>query len=1108
MGSLLHLMLLALLGLVCFDTEDLDDIIIPTPTVSRGIFGKCLIRSTFLCSRISFYPNSCATFQLELLLSGDIELNPGPSHHSESVYDKPSIIYTRTQLLELGLNCTKLPVSLPTWININNIGIQSTPSTHRGSKGTRHNYTRTLFPPTVTRVNKNPQSKKLFNLCHWNARSVGNKIRPICDYVTNFNVDLMLFSETWLTHDDPVTIGELTPPGYSYINVPRKNCTSGGGVGALFKSQLKLSLILEPALNIQTFEYAILSDTSRSVNFVVVYRPPPSTTNKLKTSDFLKEFDIFIDHLNISPGKLLLLGDFNIHYDCPGKSDVSHVADTLASSGLLQHVKGPTHKHGHTLDLVITRDNENILCTLRTGSELISDHAVISCLVDICKPTTSRVTSTTRNYQKFDDAAFSADLSQNLELLHVSATDDINIVVNEFDAAVTCALDVHAPLSTRTRSMKHRPKWYNNTIDDARRERRRCERKYRKSRTENDKRIFMTAKLAVTKTLVDAKSVYYKDRLNSCTSKEMHRTLAELMNKNIRIFPDADSSSSLANEFCNFFINKVKKIRTFIDDCGVSCPELMLDTHAKPSCRLSNFKLLSEDAMLAIINKSATKSCALDPLPTWLLKRHLPTLLPTITTIVNASLKSGIFPSVLSTASITPIIKKPSLNRNELRNYRPVSNIRYLGKLIEKAVSSQLVEYIESNNLAEPLQSAYRSGHGTETALVSVQNNILQALDQQKAVFLVLLDLSAAFDTLDFDIMLQRFRDRYGITELALDWFNSYFKHRRCHVSIDGMNSEDLDLDHGVPQGSVIGPLGFTMYVRPIGDVLRRHGVQFHMYADDIQIYLTCDPSKPGEIVNTLSKLSQCINEVQQWMLVNKLKLNQDKTEFIIIASSHHHHLLQNTDLLLDNDTIRPSSSVRNLGVVFDKCMSMTDHVTAISKSVNYHLRNLNKIRRYIDTDTCHAAVRSLVSSRLDYCNSLLNGITVKNMNRLQCLQNKAARLVFMLPKRTHTSPLLRELHWLRIPQRVQYKTLTLVYKAIHDEAPKYISDMLHVRESSYNFRSSCRIMFNVPLTKKRVGDSAFNYIAPKLWNSIPHMLANLASRNQFKKKLKTHLFM
>ena len=182
-------------------------------------------------------------------------------------------------------------------------------------------------------------------------------------------------------------------------------------------------------------------------------------------------------------------------------------------------------------------------------------------------------------------------------------------------------------------------------------------------------------------------------------------------------------------------------------------------------------------------------------------------------------------------------------------------------------------------------------------------------------------------------------------------------------------------------------------------------------------------------------------------------------------------------------------------------------HKYASLSTMNYHIRNLSKIRRHIDKDTCHTAVRALITSRLDYCNSLLNGITNKNMVRLQSLQNKAARLVYMTPKHTPTSPLIAKLHWLRIPQRIQYKILTIVFNSIHKEAPQYVNELLHTYESTYHLRSSKRTSLVIPKTHKRAGDRSFSYIAPKLWNSFPPSLANKPSNSLFKKHLKSHIF-
>ena len=203
-------------------------------------------------------------------------------------------------------------------------------------------------------------------------------------------------------------------------------------------------------------------------------------------------------------------------------------------------------------------------------------------------------------------------------------------------------------------------------------------------------------------------------------------------------------------------------------------------------------------------------------------------------------------------------------------------------------LSSQIIEHTEKHDLSEPMQSAYRRQHSTETALACVHNDISRALDDQKAVLLLMLDLSAAFDTVDHETMLHRLRNDCGITGSAHMWYTSYFSNRSCIVLVSGSYSDTLYLDFGVPQGSVTGPLCFVYYTYVVDRILRHHNVKYHIYANDIQVYLTPDPSIPGDVQCALFKLSRCVADIQHWMVENKLKLNQDKTEFFVAASPHN----------------------------------------------------------------------------------------------------------------------------------------------------------------------------------------------------------------------------
>ena len=257
--------------------------------------------------------------------------------------------------------------------------------------------------------------------------------------------------------------------------------------------------------------------------------------------------------------------------------------------------------------------------------------------------------------------------------------------------------------------------------------------------------------------------------------------------------------------------------------------------------------------------KSASKSCELDPVPTWLLMECIVDLVPIVTAIVNSSHKDAHVPSSMKRGRVRPLLKKASLDPNVLKNYRPVSNF------LEKAVAAQLDKHQMDNHLMDSVQSAYRQYHSTETALLKVQTDLLSALHKGSVAVLLMLDLSAAFDIIDHNILLQRFENMFGITDDALAWFKSYLTARYQCVTIGGAVSQDQLLDFSVPQGSVLGPKAYCMYTKPIWDIIRRHGLMYHVYADDTQIYFTLKPS-PDNWYDAITRMENCVSEVKAWM--------------------------------------------------------------------------------------------------------------------------------------------------------------------------------------------------------------------------------------------------
>ena len=460
---------------------------------------------------------------------------------------------------------------------------------------------------------------------------------------------------------------------------------------------------------------------------------------------------------------------------------------------------------------------------------------------------------------------------------------------------------------------------------------------------------------------------------------------------------------------------------------------------------------------------------------------------------------------------ISPVIKKSSLDRNILKNYRPVSNILFLSKVLEKVVATQLKMHIQVNKLDEVYQSAYKSNCSTETALLKVKSDVLNAVDRGEVVFIVLLDLSAAFDTVDHNLLLKCLHDNFGVTGTVLEWFASYLESRTSYVNINGVSSDQSRLIYGVPQGSVLGPLLYVMYTQPMGSIMRNHKVNFNSYADDTQLYVSLNPNIPGEAELALKKLQDCISDIMIWMNLNKLKLNNDKTEFFIAGTKQSLQKLPPLQLEVGNCHISPSSEIRNLGIVFDSEFKMIKQINSLVSSCNYHLRNLFRIGRYLDKETRHSVVRAVLLSRFDYGNALLYGATSKDLNRLQSLQNRCAKFIFSAARLDSPKPLLRALHWLPIRERIHFKLCLYVYKCMNNAAPAYLSNMLQRKTTPLSGPVTRSAMDGTLLltssSKKRVGEGAFSIAGPVLWNSLPSHIRNSKSVALFKKQLKTYLF-
>ena len=415
-------------------------------------------------------------------------------------------------------------------------------------------------------------------------------------------------------------------------------------------------------------------------------------------------------------------------------------------------------------------------------------------------------------------------------------------MVTTYNDTLLPALDRHAPTITKTITKRPTltvPSWFNQEVKSAKKERRRAERKWRKTRLHSDFLDFKTKKNQVTYSIKRARIDYYSTVIqkNEADQRKLFRSAKSLFEQEADLtFQGYHDNRTLANDIGKFFVQKVEHIRNELDTTNAhSSPAV--EKPSLCSTQLSSFTSLTEEDIKRLIGKSSKKSCSLDPMPTPLVVECLDVLLPVVSRMINPSLQTGSFPDTWKHADIRPRLKKP-YSEATFTNLCPISNLQSASKLTERAVFLRLHDFLSTHNLYLSVQSSYRQHHSTKTALLKVKNDILLNMNQQQVTLLVLLDLSTAFDTVNHKILLDRLHTDFGISGQVHSWFESYLRDRSQSISVNDGTSMNFQMKYGVPQGSCLGPLLFVIYASKLFEIIERHLPDVHTYADDTQLYI------------------------------------------------------------------------------------------------------------------------------------------------------------------------------------------------------------------------------------------------------------------------------
>ena len=970
-------------------------------------------------------------------------------------------------------------------------------------------------PEESKRFTKSKVSKSFhptnFIFISLNCQSVKNKILNVLNYLYESKTDIALLQETWLRQHDRSIFKQMKEFGFQSINHTREE-REGGGVSILYKNNVNIYKDFhQDDYKYTTFETILCCIVINNKSFVIVnvYRTPYSNAHRYTIKDFLIEFEEYLGQLTQKKGYLIIFGDFNINLlDNSGyKTQFLSLLDTF---NLHQTITNPTHNKGSLIDLILldTRLNTAVFSSLLC-KDFKTDHYPLKLIIKIkqnSKPCIENRTS--RCYKDCDINKMSQDIQNNdiydPEMFSKMSLEDC---VALYNSNIFNIVNKRCPLSHRkVRTDCQRPVWYNSTLQKLKQSRRRMERQYKKHPTAENKYKLKEIKNYYNKKLKTTRSEFYKNKISNSISdpKRLFKILGSISGTTKeRILPTFDSNVVVAEKLSAFFVNKVINIRNQIQLTQHPCSESIQESRL---VLLDKFNQTNITELSKIIASMKKKTSKLDPAPTAFLMRFINELLPIILHIINTSITQSHFPEILKQSEITPVIKNSKNNPDDLSGYRPIINLSFLSKVLEHVIHLQLQNHLNKYNFLAKHQSAYRSSYSCETAIIKVVDDIQEQLFAKKYVVLLLLDSSSAFDTVDHHILIQKLRNEFYLGDQAIKLIQSYLNNRTSSVVIGEAHSKPIIVEHGVPQGSLLGPTFYNMYTKNIEQIAIKYNISINLYADDAQLYTSFSFDS---LDRTQNNLINCLSEIKTWMDSIFQKLNTSKTQLKIFKPDN---IDINFELNYNHTILQCSDEISLLGVVLTKNLDLNKFISKKVKSCNLKLRNLFHIRDSLPYNSRVIMVTNLILSNLDYGNSILACASDRAIKPLQLVLNRAIRFIFKIyNRRTHITPFLKKLHILPVKYRILFKLSLIAFKVYNETAPLYLLEKFnkHHPTTTTNLRigpGRDPFMFeiNVPSHKRET----LIYKMKRQWNSLPIALRRAEGVESFKTKLKTRLFL
>ncbi|XP_063837210.1 uncharacterized protein LOC135086410 [Ostrinia nubilalis] len=661
------------------------------------------------------------------------------------------------------------------------------------------------------------------------------------------------------------------------------------------------------------------------------------------------DVDTFLDALSDSivsfsdHDHIVLLGDFNINLMNGGDPKTRKFQDFLSSINLEQVVKSPTHFTSQSNSLI------DVICTDACVRNVdvthvpdLNRHCIVSITLKLKKEKIPPKTVTYRPLRDIDRVAFDRDLFLT-RWESVYSAHSVNEMVEIFNEFVTVLFDLHAPERT-TKFREGLTPWITSNVRAIMKLRDAALSKYRADKSDLKKSEYKQLKTLAASALRSEKCAYFNTHINSTIDdpKLLWRNLKNNVLPDSKCKPDIPHYLNNPDDINDHFLNIPGRD-------SVELSQLTYYEFHKATADTFSLQPVSCDKVAKVLLSMKSNARGVDNISLDMIFLTLPHTLPHITFIINQSITTSTFPDVWKIAKVVPLPKNN--NPQQFKDLRPISLLPCLSKVLEKIVHEQVTKYLEDTNILPSLQSGFRRGHGTATALLDEVDNILAAQDQGMATILVLLDFSRAFDSISVPLLLSKLTF-YGFDNGTVAWFASYLENRSQFVELASngvtQSSKLRSLHRGVPQGSILGPLLFILYSSDVPCVIR--DCRYHMYADDLQFYLSFDPRKTEDAA---VKLNEELHRIKVWAQNHILTLNPAKSKYMIFGTKKQIEFVESRDpsITINDQIVERVWSARNLGVAFDAGLRFESHVGELARCCLYRLKVLYRFRDYLSSE-------------------------------------------------------------------------------------------------------------------------------------------------------------